>query len=59
LWDGVAPSLALDAAGNPRIAYDTTYHARCWYNYDTGEWEPWSVMHLIQRAVRVVYFPQP
>jgi hypothetical protein len=59
LWDGVAPSLALDSAGNPRIAYDTTYHARCWYNYDTGEWEPWSVMHLIQRAVRVVYFPQP
>ena len=59
LWDGIAPVLALDAAENPRIAYDTTYYARCWYNPDTGEWDPWSVFRLIQRAVRVVYFTQP
>lgn len=59
LWDGIAPVLSLDAQGNPRIAYDTTYHARCWYNPDTGQWEPWSVFRLVQRAVRVVYFPKP
>jgi hypothetical protein len=59
LWDGIAPALALDSAGNPHIAYDTTYYARCWYNPDTGEWDPWNIFRLIQRAVRVVYFPQP
>ena len=59
LWDGIAPTLALDGAGNPRIAYDTTYNARCWFNPDTGEWDPWSVFLLVQRAVRVLVFPQP
>jgi hypothetical protein len=59
LWDGIAPTLALDSSGDPRIAYDTTYYARCWYNSDTGEWDPWHQYQLIQRAVRVVYFSQP
>ncbi|MAT99734.1 MAG: hypothetical protein CL608_21550 [Anaerolineaceae bacterium] len=59
LWDGIAPTLALDSAGNPRIAYDTTYHARCWYNPDTGEWDPWSEFRLVQRAARLLFFPQP
>ena len=27
VWDGLTPSLDLDTAGHPRIAYDTTYHA--------------------------------
>lgn len=59
LWDGLTPTLALDRAGHPRIAADTTYHARCWYNPDTGEWDPQSIFHLIWRAVRVDFFPQP
>lgn len=59
LWDGVAPALALDPSGNPRLAYDTTYYARCWYNPDTGEWDPWHEFHLVWRAVRVVFFAQP
>ena len=29
LWDGLTPTLALDQGGQPRIAYDTTYNARC------------------------------
>ncbi|MCB0209081.1 MAG: hypothetical protein KDJ52_07120 [Anaerolineae bacterium] len=59
LWDGVAPTLALDKGGNPRIAYDTTYNARCTYIPETGEWEPTQVFHLIWRSVRVNFFPQP
>ena len=59
LWDGIAPTLSLDSAGNPRIAYDTTYYARCWYNPDTGEWDPWFEFRLVQRAVRIAFFAQP
>jgi hypothetical protein len=59
LWDGLTPSLALDGDGQPRIAYDTTYYARCIYNPDTGEWKPWQEFNLVWRAVRVNYFPQP
>lgn len=60
LWDGLMPSLALDGAGNPRIAYDTTYRAQCWYDdpYD-NEPQPVYKFHVIARAVRVNYFPQP
>ena len=59
LWDGLTPSLALDRAGNPHLAYDTTYHARCIYIPETGEWKPWQEFHLIWRAVRVNAFMQP
>ncbi len=59
LWDGIAPSLALDKAGQPRIAYDTTYNARCIYIPETGEWKPVQIFHLIWRAVRVNFFAQP
>lgn len=59
LWDGLTPSLALNKAGQPRIAYDTIYNARCWYNPDTGEWDPWHEFHLIWRAVRVDFVTQP
>ena len=31
LWQGIAPTLALDSAGNPRIAYDVQVDARCYY----------------------------
>jgi hypothetical protein len=56
LWDGLTPTLSFDGVGNPRIAYDTTYHARCIYNPDTGEWKPWQEIHLVWRAVRVIIF---
>ncbi len=59
LWDGLTPSLALDGGGQPRIAYDTTYYARCIYVPETGEWKPWHEIHLVWRAVRVNFFPQP
>ncbi len=59
LWDGVAPTLALDQAGHPRIAYDTTYNVRCIYIPETGEWKPTEIFHLFWRAVRVNYFSQP
>lgn len=59
IWDGLTPTLSLDSSGNPRLAYDATYHARCWYNPDTGEWEPWSQFRLVKRAVRGVFFDQP
>lgn len=60
LWDGLAPVLALDNTGNPRLAYDTAYHAQCWYDdpYDNDP-NPVFRFHLIARSVRVTYFPQP
>lgn len=57
LWDGLTPSLALDGAGKPRIAYDATYNARCIYVPETGEWKPWHQFHLVWRTVRVTLFP--
>jgi hypothetical protein len=59
LWDSLTPSLALDAAGNPRLAYDATYHAPCTYIPETGEWKPWDVWQPVWRAVRVNSFTQP
>ncbi|MEZ4581162.1 MAG: hypothetical protein R3A10_05855 [Caldilineaceae bacterium] len=40
--------------GLPWVAYDTVYNARCWYNDDSGIWEPDYRFHLVMRAVRVV-----
>ncbi|MCC6454114.1 MAG: hypothetical protein IT328_04175 [Caldilineaceae bacterium] len=52
LWDGLTPVLSLDGNGNPHIAYDVTHYARCHY-VGENEWEPWSEMNLVWRAVRV------
>ena len=52
IWDGLTPSLSLDGGGNPHIAYDATFHARCHY-VGEDKWEPWSEMNLVWRAVRV------
>lgn len=60
LWNGLTPSLALDAQGNPRIAYDTTYNARCLYDDPNDSNDvPYYRFHLVMRAVRGIFFPQP
>ena len=57
IWGGLTPSLSLTANGTPRMAYDATYHARCWYDDETDQWEPWPQFSLVKRAVRVVLMP--
>ncbi|HXF60611.1 MAG TPA: hypothetical protein VNK95_03275 [Caldilineaceae bacterium] len=37
----------------------TYYNTRCWYDDQDGVYEPTPIFHVIQRAVRVVYFTQP
>ena len=60
LWHSLAPVLALDGAGNPRLAFDATYHASCLYDENPYDNEPATMgFHLIQRAVRGVFFLQP
>ena len=60
LWNGVTPSLALDAQGNPRVAYDTTYNARCLYDDPNDSNDvPYYRFQLVMRAVRGIFFPQP
>lgn len=60
LWHGLTPTLALDGAGNPRIAYDTTYHAYCLYKDPNYPNDPsYYRFELVVRAVRAVFFPQP
>lgn len=60
LWGSLTPTLSLDSGGNPHIAYDTTYHARCLYQDPAEPNEPPTVaFHLIMRAVRAVAFAQP
>lgn len=60
LWHGLTPTLALDGAGNPRIGYDTTYHAYCLYQDPTRPQDPpYYRFELVVRAVRAVFFPQP
>ena len=59
LWESIAPTLALDRAGNPRLAYDAAYHTHCLYDHDPDDnippvYEFWQLWH----AVRVTYFPQ-
>lgn len=59
-WSSLTPTLALDVAGNPHIAYDATYHARCLYQDPAKPNDPpFQGFHLIMRAVRGVYFAQP
>jgi hypothetical protein len=57
-WDGIAPTLALDPVGNPRLAYDAAYHTRCLYDNNPDDNIPpvrdfWQLWH----SVRVTYFP--
>ncbi len=60
LWNGLTPSLTLDVQGNPRIAYDTTYNARCLYDDPNDSNDvPYYRFHLVMRAVRGIFFAQP
>lgn len=59
LWHGITPILALDGANQPHVAYDTTYHAQCFYDDPSDGQPPFSAFHLIVRAVRATVFELP
>jgi hypothetical protein len=50
-WQGWTPTLMLTAMGDPLVAYDAVYVARC-----SGDQTPNDVL---QRAARLVNFIQP
>ena len=60
LWDSLTPVLALDAGGNPHVAYDAAYQTRCWYDDNPDDNVP-PVLQFSQlwHTVRVNYFSQP
>lgn len=57
-WFDAIPSLALDAQGNPHVAYDAVNVARCWYDRGPGE-PPGTRVEYLWRAARVAFFAQP
>jgi hypothetical protein len=61
LWNGYAPTLALDGAGNPRIAYDVAVSADCYYDDTPGNPSdpPTQRFEAIWRGAHLTYFPQP
>ena len=59
VWHGATPTLALDGAGNPRIAHDVLVDARCLYRDPD---DPSKIYYQFERAwngVRWHFFPQP
>lgn len=61
LWSGLAPVLALDAAGSPRIVYDVAVSADCYYDTTPGDpSDPPEVrFEPIWRGVHLTFFPRP
>lgn len=59
LWHGLTPILTLATNDQPTVAYDTTYHAHCFYDDPSDGKPPFTGFHLIVRAARVVAFDQP
>jgi hypothetical protein len=60
-WNGLAPALKLDTAGNPRIAYDVAVKARCYYDDTPGDPSdpPTVKFESIWRGVHYTFFLQP
>jgi|GEM_PF-1394371 len=54
VWAQFTPSLALDPAGNPRIAFDALNVSRCWADDPTDGNPPASHVEKMFRAVRFV-----
>lgn len=60
IWDGHTPNLVLTGNGDPQIAFDGTYHARCFYDDNpTDNNPPTFELHLIVRAVRLIAVANP
>lgn len=56
---GKVTSLALDAQGNPRIAYTPLVPGQCWNGTDPATGEPIYQARVLYRAVRFHFMPQP
>ncbi len=59
LWQGLTPTLALDTAGNPRIAHDIMVDARCTYEDPDDPNNPIIRFERVWNGVRWNFFPQP
>ena len=57
-WSNYGPTFALDAQGNPRIAYNAVYYADC-INLPHPGLPPTSGYQEIAHRVRVFFGPQP
>lgn len=58
-WDSKTPVLTLDPAGQPRIAYDSAYETRCWYDDPNDNLPPYLTFHQLWHTVRLHLLPQP
>jgi hypothetical protein len=60
-WEGLAPALALDGQGNPRIAYDVAVNARCYYDDTPNDPTDPPTIHFepVWRGVHLAFFGQP
>lgn len=60
IWDGNTPTLVLTGSGDPQVAYDGTYHARCFYDDNPSDTIPPTLaFHLIVRTVRLLSVANP
>jgi hypothetical protein len=59
LWYGITPTLALDTAGNPRIAHDVVVDGRCTYHDPTDPTKTYVRYERAWSGVRWNVFPQP
>jgi hypothetical protein len=59
MWNSLTPTLDL-VGGHAHVAYDATFHARCYYDDDPTDNDPpdWHY-GLVMRSVRLLVFTQP